>query len=108
MASQVFRADWQYLYWASKKLFDMSKILLPPLHIKLRLTKNIVKVMDKTGKSFQYFVRTFPWLSETTIIEGVWVSVQVCKIIEGEDFIRVLFGKGKAAWIVLHTVSGKN
>ena len=33
-------------------LVDMNKVLLPPLHIKLGLMKNFVKVLHKNGAAF--------------------------------------------------------
>jgi hypothetical protein len=35
-------------------LVEKPKIFLPPLHIKLGLTKNFVKGMDKEGEGFAY------------------------------------------------------
>jgi len=35
-------------------LVNPSKILIPPLHIKLGLIKQFVKALDKTGKCFEY------------------------------------------------------
>ena len=37
--------------------------LLPPLHIKVGLVKNSVKMLDKTGEIFQYLQILFPKLS---------------------------------------------
>ena len=42
----------------------LEKIYLPPLHIKLGLTKNFVKGMDKTSRGFQYVRNTFPNVSD--------------------------------------------
>lgn len=39
-----------------------SKIVLLYLHIKLGLMKHFVKPIDKTGETFQYFIRNFPTL----------------------------------------------
>jgi hypothetical protein len=41
-----------------------EKIYLPPLHIKLGLTKNSVKGMDKTGRGFQYVKNMFTNVSD--------------------------------------------
>ena len=35
-------------------LVESSRILLPPLHIKLGLMKNFVKAMDRNGTAFLY------------------------------------------------------
>jgi len=44
-----------------------EKIYLPPLHIKLGLTKNFVKGMDKTGNGFKYVRNKFPNVSYAKI-----------------------------------------
>jgi len=47
----------------NKSLVEPSKILLPPLHIKLGLMKQFVKALDKNGKCFAHLVEKFPALS---------------------------------------------
>jgi hypothetical protein len=59
-----------------------TKIFLPPLHIKLGLTKNFVKAMDKEGEGFAYLRQKFPPVSDAKIKEGIFVGPQ----------IRALFG----------------
>ena len=48
---------------------DMNKVLLPPLHIKLGLTKNFVKALHKNGAAFQHMSTVFPGLSADTDFE---------------------------------------
>lgn len=50
-----------------KTLVDATKIVLPPLHIKLGLTKNFVKALDKEGASFHFLRPKFPKISEAKI-----------------------------------------
>ena len=40
-------------------LVEKNMILLPPLHIKLGLIKNFVKVLDKHGQGFGYMREKF-------------------------------------------------
>src|SRR5215831_18672907 len=40
-------------------LVESSRILLPPLHIKLGLMKNFVKAMDRNGTAFLYLRQKF-------------------------------------------------
>jgi hypothetical protein len=54
-----------------KSLVDPKKILLPPLHIKLGIVQQFVKVLPKTGNCFKYLCKTFPHLSEAKLKEGV-------------------------------------
>jgi hypothetical protein len=55
-------------------LAEWHKIFLPPLHIKLGLMKNFVKVMGQTGSAFKYRAEKFPRLSEAKIKERVFVG----------------------------------
>ena len=41
-------------------LIESTKILLPPLHIKLCLMKNSVKALHKKGEGFAFFHERFP------------------------------------------------
>ena len=44
-------------------LVDRKNIILPPLHIKLGLMKQFVKVLDRSGDCFGYNCSNFPGLS---------------------------------------------
>ena len=48
-----------------------EKIFLPPLHIKLDLMKSFVKVMDKTGRGFEYLRNKSPNVGDAKIKEGI-------------------------------------
>ncbi|GBM05920.1 hypothetical protein AVEN_135283-1 [Araneus ventricosus] len=48
-------------------LAEPHKIIIPPLHIKLGLVKNLVKAMDKSGPAFKYLHEKFPRLSVAKI-----------------------------------------
>jgi hypothetical protein len=47
----------------SPSLINPQKILLPPLHIKLGIMKQLVKALDKNGPCFQYLTQKFPLLT---------------------------------------------
>ena len=72
---------------------ESSKILLPPLHIKLGLMKNFVKAMDKTGAGFMYPSRKFPRMTEAKIKEGVSIGPQIRQLLQDSEFDQALFGK---------------
>ena len=55
-------------------LVESSRILLPPLHIKLGLMKNFVKAMDCNSTAFLYLRQKFLLLSDAKIREGVHQS----------------------------------
>jgi len=61
----------------SPPLLLPEKIYLPPLHIKLDLMKNFVKVMDKTGGELQYVRNKFPNVSDAKIKEGIFIEPQI-------------------------------
>jgi hypothetical protein len=54
-------------------LIEPSKVLLPPLHIKLGLMKNFVKALDEKGRGFKYLREKFPKLTEAKVKAGVFV-----------------------------------
>ena len=48
-------------------LVEPSKVLLPPLHIKLGLMKQFVKALNKEGKCFQYIMSQFLQFSDAKL-----------------------------------------
>jgi len=69
--------------WNGKKNFqhlmlvESSKILLPPLHIKLGRKKNFVRAMDNTGPAFRYLAEKFPGISDAKIKEDIFIGPQI-------------------------------
>ncbi|GBN31814.1 hypothetical protein AVEN_222245-1 [Araneus ventricosus] len=61
----------------NEPLVASEKILLPPLHIKLGLTKNFVKAMNFGGSGFQYLRLKFPKVSEAKIKEGYLLGLKL-------------------------------
>ena len=68
-------------------LVKASKILLPPLHIKLGLMKNFVKAMNQDGATFKYICNKFPVLSQAKLKEGIFVGSQINKLLKDENFV---------------------
>lgn len=85
-------------------LVARDKILLPPLHIKLGLMKNLVKAMNREGEAFKYLKTKFPHLSDAKIKEGIFVGPQIRKLLNDETFNRVIEGKEKGAWEAFKSV----
>lgn len=81
-----------------KPLVDSSKVLLPPLHIKLGLMKNLVKAMDKTGAGFLYLKERFPKLSDAKLKEGIFVGPQIRMLLNDAEFEDRLNLLEWAAW----------
>ena len=76
-------------------LVEASKILLPPLHIKLGLMKNFVKAMNQDGAAFKYICNKFPVISQAKLKEGIFVGPQINKLLKDEDFDHTLSGQRK-------------
>jgi len=86
-------------------LAEWHKILLPPLHSKLGLMKNFVKVMDRTGSAFKYVAEKFPRLSEAKIKEGGFVGLQIRKLFRDDMFNILLQGDEKKTWDAFRLVT---
>ena len=61
-------------------------MLLPPLHIKPGLMKNIVKTLDKNGAVFQSLSAVFLGLSAVKLKEDIFVGPQIQKVPKDTDF----------------------
>lgn len=46
--------------------------MLPPLHIKLSLMKQSVKVLDKNGDCFKDLEKNFPAIGDVNLKEGIF------------------------------------
>ena len=71
---------------------NKKQILLPSLHITLRVMENFVKSMDRAGSAFKYFPVKFPRLSEANIKEGIFIGPQVRQLFRDEMFDNLLQG----------------
>jgi hypothetical protein len=85
-------------------LRDKSKIYLPPLHIKLALTKISVKVMRKESKEFPYLRHKFPKISEANIKKGIVIDPQIPQLCKDEDFSTTSNSTERKAWKVYENV----
>ena len=79
-------------------LAESSRILLPPLHIKLDLMKSFVKAMDRNGTAFLYLRQTFPLFSDAKIREGVFTGPDIRSLLRDEVFERIITGDEQRAW----------
>lgn len=82
-----------------KPLVDRSKILLPPLHIKLGLMKQFVKALDKNGECYTYLEMKFPGISNAKLKEGIFDGPQIRTMLKDEAFVTTMNTKEKAAWL---------
>jgi hypothetical protein len=90
-----------------KSVVDPKKILLPPLHIKLGIMKQFVKVLPKTGNCFKYLCKRFPPLSEAELKEGIFVGPDIRKLMFDEDFLVTMTEVEREAWIAFRSVVTK-
>lgn len=82
-----------------KNLLPVEKILLPPLHIKLGLIKQLVKAMKaKNSVAFAYLSEKFPKLSDAKINEGVFNGPQIRALFNDEHFEELMTDTEKEAW----------
>ena len=79
-------------------LVDVQKFLLPPLHIKLGLMKNLVKGLDRNGAAFKYLAEKFPEISEAKLNEGIFVGPQIRKLMKDNEFTSRLASVELQAW----------
>lgn len=88
-----------------ESLVNRSKILLPPLHIKLGLIKQFVKALDIDGACFQYIKSKFSHLSDAKIKEGVFVGPDIRALMKDEDFVKCMKIDEKNAWLSFKKVT---
>lgn len=81
------------------QLVDSSKIILPPLHIKLGLIKQFVKAMKiQNSNAFIYLSTKFPKLSEAKIKEGMFDGPQIRQLLKDQVFEEKMTVLEKKAW----------
>jgi len=61
----------------NQPLVELSKILLPSMHLKLGMTKNFVKAMNQEEAAFTYVQEKFPRLSEAKLKAGIFTGPQI-------------------------------
>ena len=72
----------------NEPLVPRDRIILPPLHIKLGLIKQLVKALDKDGECFKYIFQSFPRLSIERLKEaGTFDGPDIPKLMQDENFI---------------------
>jgi len=110
--SRARNLHWKNKLWPSRKdlkpglknvinsnLIDPNKVLLPPLHIKLGIMKQFVKRLNENSDAFEYLSKKFPNITYSKIKEGIFVGLQIRKLIEDKDFEVIMTDTEKAAWL---------
>ena len=79
-------------------LVDREKILLPPLHIKLGMTKQFVKALERNSPCFQYLCTKFSSLSYVKIREEIFDGPQIRRLMMDDRFTDTLTEIEEDAW----------
>lgn len=85
-------------------LVERSKILLPPLHIKLGLVKQFVKALDISGPAFRHIQFMFPKLSEAKVKAGVFVGPEIKKMLLSKELEAAMSVVEREAWCAIRDV----
>ena len=79
-------------------LVERQNVILPSLHIKLGLMKQLVKALNKECAAFTYLGKKLPALSVAKIKEGVFVGPQIRDLLNDGQFEETLDDLQMAAW----------
>lgn len=86
------------------QVVDPQKIFLPPIHIKLRLMKDFVNVINRNGEYFQYILYKFPWIRNAKVKDVIFFCPQIMAVMNDKNFDEVLQGNVNPAWEALKLV----
>ena len=90
----------------NEPLVDRSRILLPPLHIKLGLMKQFVTALDCESRAFHFLMKKFPKISEAKVKEGEFNGPDIGKLLHAIAFEALLqYREVKARRSFLNIVS---
>ena len=85
-------------------LVNPNRILLPPLHIKLGIMKNVIKALDQNGSTMQFLRRKFPKISEVKITAGILNGPQIRELIHDNNFDNSMNVLTLRTWIVFKSI----
>ena len=70
-------------------LMDCSRIMFPPLHIKLGIMTQFVKALEKGSNFFKYICMKFPGLAIETVKAGIFHGLQIQKLMKTQMSVIV-------------------
>ena len=82
----------------NEPLVNSDCIILPPLHIKLGLMKQFVKVLNKDGDCFNYIAKIFLGLSIEKLKASICDGPQIRKLMQDKTFTARMTVAERAAW----------
>ena len=85
-------------------LVEHSKIVFPPLYIKLGIMKQFVKALEKDGDCFKYICMKFPGPSIEKLKAGIFDGPQIRKLINDANFCNFMNPAELSAWTAFMNV----
>ena len=79
-------------------LVKPRQVMLPPLHKKLVLMKNFVKVINKESPAFAFIKHTIPQVSDAKLKAGIFDGPQIRSLMKDENFNGIISETEKNAW----------
>lgn len=77
---------------------DESKILLPPLHLKIGLATQFLKRIDEDIDAFDILTEMFRYKSKSKLKDGILDGSEIRKLMANDDFTNSLPRELRAAW----------
>lgn len=71
-------------------LVDSSKVILPPLNIKLDLMEQWAKALNKVDRCYLYLEEKFPNVTKAKLKEAVFDGLQIRKMLRDENFVTTM------------------
>ena len=82
----------------ARPLVEKSKVVFPPLHIKLGAMKQLVKALNKEGACFKYICGKFPSLTIEKLKAGIFNGPQIRKLMNDHEFPSSMSKEEFYAW----------
>ena len=82
----------------AQPLVERSKIVFPPLHIKLGVMKQFVKALNKEGVCFKYIYGKFPGLTIEKLKADIFNGPQIRKLMNDHEFPSSMSKEEFYAW----------
>ena len=109
--SRAKQDHWKKRDWLSREVFvtgerntvnvplvNKEKVLLPPLHKKLGLMKELVKTLDKERECCKYLCTKFSCLIYEKIKAGIFDRTQIRHLLKDQEFISAMKREELQAW----------
>ena len=82
----------------NSSLIKRSKLLLPPLHIKLGLAKQFVKALKPTSRAFRHIIHMFSSISKAKVKGGIFMGPQIRRMLVSEELEEQMSDIERIAW----------